>query len=145
MFALGRQVTKTIGGKHYTFSRLERRIVEEFRDWIAECEGDPFAEVKALLGQLDSATAKAMIEEAKLTKQQLHAFSLACPLAKRYLTTELGLGQLFYLMLRQHHQDITPDEAFVVATTMAAEESERVLQQTQGTPPPEKNAPAPAA
>lgn len=143
MFELGREVVKTVGGKAYRFARLERSIVEEFRDWIATQEGDPFTNVKELIGVLDPAAARTWVAEAKEVKDQLRSFSLGCPLAQRYLKTEIGQGELCYLLLRKHQPEITRDEAFAVWTAIGAEEYGSVLAKTQGSPP--KNAEPPAA
>jgi hypothetical protein len=134
MFELGREVTKTVNGKAYTFSRLERHIIEGFRDWIADQVGDPFADVERLLDKLPADEAKAMVKEAKETRDQLRSFSLGCPLAQRFLRTEIGMGQLAFLQLRGHHPDITPDDAFQVVLTLGAREVGNVVNKTSGAP-----------
>lgn len=145
MFELGRESTLRVGGKTYRLARLERRIIEQFFDWIKEQEGDPFAEIKALLSpSLDPATAKQMIDEAKLVKQQLQTRTMACPLADKYLRTELGMGELVYLLLQDHQPDLTREQAFRVLAEYGAAEMATKLEEAQGTPPPAKNADAPA-
>lgn len=143
MFNLGKPATHTVGGKTYTFSRLERHIVEDWRDWIREQIGDPFAAVERLLDKLPPDTAKEMVKEAQAIQAQLESFSLGCPLAKRFLGNELGLGQLAYLMLRGKHPDITPDEAFAVAMQLGLSAMAKTVQKTSGEAPGKKpDAPA---
>lgn len=143
MFEPGREVTHEVEGKRYTFARLERRVIVEFRDWIAEQIGDPFADVERLIDKLPPEEAKTMIREAKETCDQLRSWSIGCPLAQRFLRTELGLGQLAYLQLRDHHPDITPDEALRVVLALGIRAVATTIQKTSGTPPG-KNVPAPA-
>lgn len=143
MFELGREVAKTVGNKTYVFARLERRIIEQFRDWIAEREGDVFALAKETLALgIEKELAKEIIEDCKSKKAQLAAFSMGCPLAEKYLKTELGFGELFYLLLRDKQPDITRDEAQQVFFVLA-EEATDILQKTQGKPPSEKNGSGP--
>lgn len=146
MFELGREGTFRAGGKTYRTSRLERRIIEQFFDFIRAQEGDPFAEIKELLSpHLDPAQAKEMIEEAKLVKQQLQTRTLACPLADKYLHTELGQAELLYLLLLDRHPDITREEAFRLWSEMGAGEMAEKINEAQGQPPPAKNDSPPAA
>ena len=145
MFQFGKETTVTAGGKKYTLSRLERRIVEEFRDWVREQEGDPFAAAKELLPHLDPATAKQLIADADATKKQLRAFSIGCPLAQKYLGTELGLAELVYLLLRDKQPDVTREEAFALVLEAGAAEVAKKLKETSGEAPGAKNAEPPAA
>lgn len=145
MFQLGRESQFAFNGTVYVLSRLERRILERFRDWIKEQIGDPFATIKALMGpDLDPAIAKEMITEAKTIKKQLDTFSLGCPLFRDYAGTELGQAELLFLLLQEKQPKITREEAFQIWVAMGQEEFQRQLQTTNGTPPTEKNELPPA-
>lgn len=145
-FQLGREISVEADGKVWRLPRLEYEIVLAFRDWIAEREGDPFADVKELAATLDAATVNEMVREAKEIKKQLQAFSIGSPLAKRYLTTEIGATELFYLLLRQHQPDVARAQAMRVVVELAQSKGiADVLAKLQGAPPAEKNADAPAA
>jgi hypothetical protein len=142
VFAIGRETQFEFQGKIYILSRLERRILERFRDWIRSQIGDPFAEIKALLGAgLDADTAKELIKDAKSVKKQLDVFSIGCPLFSEYASTELGQGELLYLMLVDRHPEITREDAFQMWLAMGQAEFAKNIAAANGSPPsePKKN------
>ncbi len=142
MFQLGKETTVKVGNKSYTFSRLEKSIVEEWRDWIKEQIGDPFEIADKYLEKLPPEQARELIAEAQGVARQLKGFSMGCPLAQQWLQSELGMGQLAYLLLKPKHPAITEDEAFAVMVDLGNQMAE-VIAKANGKLP-EKNSPEPA-
>lgn len=143
MFQPGREVRIETKSKTYVLARLEYGTVLQIRDWIAEREKDRFDDVKAMWEFLSDEQRRAWTEEAKQHKDQLRAFSLACPLAQKYLGTELLVVEILYLLLQKHHPGTSRDEAFQLLAAVGASKANTAIQQAQGSPP--KNADAPAA
>jgi hypothetical protein len=98
-----------------------------FRDWIAEQEGDPYADAEAaakVLGQGDPLV-KELVTKGRGIKEQLRCFTLKGPIAMLYLATEQGATQFFKFWLLEKYPDITDQEALAVAIAHGKAEEER--------------------
>lgn len=134
MLSLGKETTVEALGRTWRLGRLELRVIREFRDWIAAKVGDPFAKVERVLKFLDKEEGLKRIKEAESIADQLEGFSLQCPLAIQYRQTEEGMAILFRGMLRQHHPDVTDEQAFAVLQA-AGEKSQGIVADAQGNLP----------
>jgi len=133
---LGREVVVEALGKKWTIGRLTLRIVKEFKHYLEELVGDPYAQIDDKhFDLLPKEEQLALLKEAKQAKDDLACFSLNCPLAKKYLAREEGVARFGQLMLQQSHPDITPEDAFDVWMAVGQEEMQKALQKAQGSLP----------
>jgi len=109
----------------------------DFRDWITEREGDPFEELERLTPLMSKEDALVAIRDARAIRDQLRCFSLACPLAKKYLATEIGATHFTMFLLRQNHPDITLEQAFAVDLAIGRKQQEEEARRPK--PQPEGN------
>jgi hypothetical protein len=135
------QFITTPDGKKWKLSRLEIRIIRQFRDWIASCEGDPFELVDRYIGKLPDTDIREMMNEAKATWDQLKNFSIGSPLSIKYMQTEEGVFQLVRLLLLENHPGVSDADVFAVTKEVSSRMGE-VLETAQGSAP---NAVAPVA
>lgn len=120
MLELGKEQVVTAGGKRWTLSRLTVAAIHGWRDWVAGQVGDPFADLERFADRLSPQDFKAEFDAARLVKQELQNFSLSCPLARKFLASELGVSALFHQLLLPAHPDATPDDAFAVVQVLGA-------------------------
>jgi hypothetical protein len=140
---LGKESKVSVGPKTWTVSRLTVGVIESFRDWVAQQEGDPFENLPdRFLDRLPPEEVSRLLKEAKDVKDQLKGFSLACPLAQKWIKNERGGAYLVALLLQQHQPGATADDALAV---MEAVGLEKVIADAHGTVPKESagNAPGP--
>lgn len=121
-------------GREWIFSRVEMRLIEEFRDWIASRIGDPFAAVERFAGKLPDDQVIALFREAEAVRDGLASFSIGNALSQRFISTELGAARITYLLLRTAHQDITPETAFQVFLAIGSEKLSEALRRGMGVP-----------
>lgn len=145
MFSPGREVRIETKDRVVILSRLEYAILLLFRDWIKEREQGRLDEIKAMWDFLDAEQKRAWTDEAKQINDQMRAFSFACPLAQKYLGTELGIIEILYHLMQKHQPGATRDDAFRLLAEIGAAQALGALKKAQGTPPAEKNASTPAA
>lgn len=145
MLRLGKVSEAQALGKTWKVSRLELRIVRAFRDWISDRVKRKFDRVDKYFDKLppEEQVAHQRLESA--TYDQLDSFSITCPLAQDYLRTEEGMAHFAWLLLREHHPDVTEDEALSVWLELAdAGQTQEILVNAQGRLPSSGNPVAPA-
>lgn len=131
-------------GRAFTIGRLEVRHLRAFKEWVAQQEGDPFEVVEKFLGRVPEAESLRQLKEAEQVRDCLKHFSLACPLAQRYLATEEGGARFLRPLLRPAGgKEATEDDALAVYLHMARRGLAEALERAQGEGPA-GNAPAPA-
>jgi len=119
-------------GRRFVLGRLRVRVLRAWRDWVAEQVGDPFADVDRLLGRAPDDEVRALLKVAIDTRDQLRYFSLACPLAQRFLGTELGGAKLFQLLLVRPEAPTEEDGLDVAFHLFRANRVAEVLRAAQG-------------
>lgn len=113
---VGREQTITVGEKAYRLSRLRRLEWNEFHKWaekllpnVLEILAAQIEKYPANLQPLMASQAVELVNE---------------PVERRtnvLIDTPSGWAKLVELLLREHHPDITEDEAWDVATEIKAE------------------------
>ncbi|MES2342327.1 MAG: hypothetical protein V4597_11660 [Pseudomonadota bacterium] len=141
MLQLGKESEVKALGRTWTTGRLTVGVIESFRDWVATQEGDPFDLPDKYLDRLDPATVAAILKEAKDTRDQLRGFSLACPLAQKWLKNERGGAVLMHLLLKAHHPTATLDDALGILEEIGLAAAEQVVSDAHGSVPREAGAP----
>lgn len=130
-----------IAGK-YRVSRMRHAVVIGFKAYVESCWVSPI-ETK-LFDKLPEAEQIARLNEHENAQRQLKSFSLACPLAQKYLETEEGWAKFAQLMLQKHHPEMTEADAFDLVVEHP-EEFAKALSAAQGKMPASpKNGQAPA-
>lgn len=115
MLSLGQESTVEALGRTWRLSRLELRVIREFRDWIKQREGDPFARCDGKwFDKLPAEEQVRRVKEAESVAEQLRCFTLQCELAKKWTATEEGIGKLGQLMLREYQPGVTEEQAFAI-------------------------------
>jgi len=149
MLSLGKETPVTVDGKPFIIGRLTVGVIKSFRDWIQEQIGDPFAEVERFMERMPPEWSIHALRAAGEVRDQLASFSLQCPLAKRFLTTEAGMARLVQGLLQAHHPHVTEGEAFAVMLALGEDQTAKAIAAAAGEVPakngqdPERT-PAPA-
>jgi hypothetical protein len=140
-FELGKEQTVEAAGRTWTFGRLEKRVVDKFRDWIVQQVGDPFTLADRYLSKIPEGEWTRLFREACDVRDQLQAFSMGSPLAQKFLNTELGGGKALHLMLLTNHPDAKEEDAFAIANELGRQATAEALAKAQGQVPgpPAKN------
>lgn len=129
---LGSETKVKALGKEWTFSRLELRVIEKFRDWIEEQIGDPFAKADRYVNVLPPEEAKAMIKEAEEVQRNLRCFNLHTEFAQQWMGTPSGMGNLVAFMLEDHHPEVNADLAFRIVIDMGDDQLQKILKKAEG-------------
>lgn len=134
---LGKSTTVPALGKIWTLGRITVGLIEAFAAWIREREPDPFAAAERFVDKLPREDALKLLDEAKQKADQLASFSLASPLAKKWMNTELGAAKLAQLMLVQHHPEMDEETAFSIFAAIGPEQLAQAIQNGTGHVPNE--------
>jgi hypothetical protein len=129
---LGQETAVTVKDKVWVLGRFTMGVLEGFRDYVREQEGDPLDGLDMLVKSLPPAEAIAMVSEAKERKRQLRAFTLACPVAQEHLKTEFGGTKIIHLLLLEKQPKATMTDAFEVLIGGGGEKLAEILQRAQG-------------
>src|SRR6476469_9593956 len=103
MLQLGKETVVTALGQKWTFGRLTLSVITDYRDWVREQLGDPFALAERFQGKLPPDEWLRLFKEAEATAKELEAFTLGTAVAQRFMKTERGAARLGQLMLQEHH------------------------------------------
>lgn len=113
---VGREQTITVCGKVYRLGRLQRKEWREFHEWavqllpnVLETLAQSIEKYPAELQRLMASEAVAMVNE---------------PVERRtnaLIDTASGWAKIVELLLREHHPDITEEEAWDVAMEMKSQ------------------------
>lgn len=141
----GREVKVQALGQEWTFARLERRRLREFRDWIATQLPDPMGIGKEWFDKLPLEEQLAAVKKNEQNRVDLKCFHLACPLCLEYMSRDDGLAKLAHILLKPNHPDVDEDTAFEVFTCQGKNEVEKILNMLQGETSGRGNSEAPAA
>lgn len=144
MLNTGLETTIHALGQSWTISRLELRITRDFRDWIKTQITDPLAIGEKFFAMLPAEEQIARVKEAEAIKRDLQSFSLNCDLAKQFMATEEGAAKFLQLLLKQHHPEVTEEQAFSIAME-AGPQLEKAIAAAQGKMPHSGNGASPAA
>ena len=145
MLSLGKETPVRFYDEHgavvrvLIIGRLEHGVIKAFRDWVAEQVGDPYKEAERFIDKVSPEEGKRMLAEARAKQDQLESFSLESPLARRFLSTEMGMTKLLHLLLLLKQPDATSADAFAVLTELGSDGTQKALENGAGTIP--KNAP----
>lgn len=144
MLDLGKISTiKALGGE-WKVGPFTIDTLEAFRDWIAEQEGDPFAELEnKWFDLLPKEEQVKRIAEAENIKRQLKRFTLQCSIAKEWMANERGAVHFLTLLLKPNHPNITREQVFRIAQE-AGPALKRAVETAIGRPPGNASTPGAA-
>ncbi len=132
MSSLGKETTVTVNGKAWTFGRIKLSVIVEFCDWVREREGNPFEQLKEFVQYLAQADIPVLFREAQTRWSDLNSLHLKHPIMMKYQQSPEGAGRMAMLMLRHHHPDITPDEAFDITQQIGSVKMEQIMRDAFG-------------
>ena len=72
-----------------------------------------------------------MLVEKAMQRRSLYLES-SSPEMKSFLGSIVGISYALYLLLREHHPDITEDDAYLLATAFQPDELKNLIETTQG-------------
>ena len=134
---LGKEVTLKIGGRNYTFSRLERKHHIEWMDYANKKLGCPLAQAKRDMEGLPPALQEVVLRDA-LERKKLRS-NPECEDYQVYMRTWDGAMKLMALLLKKHHPDLQTSEVEVIYDQAIEEHGPDFLAglrlEAQGTPP----------
>lgn len=107
---VGSEQTITVGGQTYRLGRLRRKEWREFHDWAAPMLPNV---LEILAGQIEKYPAALQPVMASEAVQMVNE-----PIERRtnaLLDTPSGWAKMVELLLREHHPDVTEDDAWDVA------------------------------
>lgn len=135
MLRLGQSTRYEIDGKTWTVGRLTKKVVDQFRDWVAEQIGDPYKTAKLFIDKVDSTLAGKLIKDAEEICNQLSSFTFNSDLAKQFLKTEIGMAKLFQLLLLEHHPNASHEDGFSLVVHLTPSQQDKLIEQSAGESP----------
>ena len=141
MFDLGQETDVQALGKTWRVGRFTFGVLEEFVAWVRQEVGDPFAGLERIIDKVPPEVAKEMVAAAQAKAAALAAMDISDPLIQEYLGKVRGIVRVFHAMLRQHHPEMTIDQAFAIAAEIGLDKAAAAISQGKGRDP---NAKAPA-
>ncbi|MCC6421627.1 MAG: hypothetical protein IT429_25690 [Gemmataceae bacterium] len=131
-FDPGRETAVVAAGKTWTVGRIDVGVLERFRDWVQQQEGDPFDGLERLIDRVPKEIALEMIKEARGRRDALRLMDYADPLLQRYQQTVRGSLQLLLLALQTHHPEATLTDVQAVAAQLGWVRVRETLQTSSG-------------
>ncbi len=157
----GRETETRALGRTWKVGRWTLDVFDDYSAWAAEKLPDP---IKVALREVESLSdeefrvlnRREMKEEDRqrklhfLRQQQDRLTRIAMEQATSYLSftskpfqslmnSPRGGAHLLMLLLRQHHPDVTEDDAFYIVVEIGNEELQRIMSVTMGKTPPAPN------
>lgn len=110
---IGKETAVEVNGKTYTLSRMTRKILNEWLEWAEPQLVNPLDVVKGHLDGFTKEQQDLIIKEALKAARQRR--DVTSPEVQGFMSTPAGMTHLVQLLLKDHHPDVTEDEAFEVA------------------------------
>jgi hypothetical protein len=129
---LGKDTTVKALGKTWTFSsRMEWGALKEFFAWIAQQEGDVFADLERFIDKIPEADRAKLFRERQERRDQIKSLNLGSPIAEAYKQTADGIGYMALALLRVHHPDVTMEEAMAIMQEVDPRTMAQIQRQTE--------------
>lgn len=139
---LGKEVTLTIGGKDYTFSRLERREHMAWMDYANKQLGCPLAEARKNMEGFPPHIQEVLFKDA-LERKKLRS-NPECEDYQVFMRSWQGAMKLMQLLLKKHHPDLSEEQVEEVYDQAIEEHGADFLAglraEAQGVPPTDPQA-----
>lgn len=139
---LGRETTVDALGKKWTIGRWTVDVWDELIDFAKKRLPDPWAPIKDLVQVLSPEEAGKLIQD---TYKRVNAmFTIKSPEIQAFLDTPEGQMYLFWLLMRQHHPELTRQQAMDIAVEIGEAKQLEAFSKAAGSQLG-GNVPAPAA
>jgi hypothetical protein len=131
---LGRETTVPALGRTWTVGRREFEIWQQLVEWAAPRIKNPLEYLKPILGELPPGEAIQLVRE--VLAECPRVLTVDHPLVRQAVEATLeGRLYRFWLLLRQHHPDVTLQEAGEILTEIGEQEERKVVDRADGSLP----------
>lgn len=135
---LGRETVIDALGKRWTVGRWTVDVWDQLLEWARPRLPDPFAGLEKVVDKLPEAAALQLVREAQ--ERAARALSIQSPEVVELIDGTLeGKVQTFYLLLRQHHPDVTREEVVEVLRAIGEDQERRAKERAAGEAPSSGN------
>jgi hypothetical protein len=128
----GRESQVKALGKWWTIGRFTVEIWDELLEWAKPRIISPLDHLERIIAKVPEQAAYRLVSEAM--KEYPRILTILHPLFQEILDTPEGKLRRFYLLLRQHHPDVTPDLAKHILEEIGPVVEDEALAKAHGQP-----------